>query len=171
MRIEFLVLRLIHILGGIFWLGSGAFTTFFLAPALARSGVNAGQVFGALQARKLFAILPGVAVLTILSGLRLIWIDSAGFDPRYFASATGAAFAIGGAAAVTAFLLSLLVTRPSNVRAGKLGASMATATEGERVRIAAGMTRLQRRASLAGSIAMVLLIFGAAGMAVARVLA
>ena len=72
MSTELVVLRLVHILGGIFWLGSGLFTTFFLIPALGRAGpAAAGPVMGALQQRRLFTVLPVVALLTILSGVRL----------------------------------------------------------------------------------------------------
>ena len=35
---EILVLRLVHVLGGMFWVGSGLFSTFFLLPALAGAG-------------------------------------------------------------------------------------------------------------------------------------
>src|SRR3979490_1807186 len=100
MTVEILLLRLIHIVGGIFWVGSGLFTSLFLVPALATSGANAGQVLAALPQRRLFTGLPLVAVLTIASGLRLMWIISAGFAPSYFASAQGQAFASSGVAAI-----------------------------------------------------------------------
>src|SRR5262245_3589663 len=112
MAAEILVLRFVHILGGIFWLGSGLLVSFFLVPSLANAGPVAGQVMGALQQRRLFTILPIVALLTILSGLRLIWIASAGFSASYFGTRTGMTFAIGGAAAILAFVLSLVVSRP-----------------------------------------------------------
>ena len=123
MTAEILVLRLVHILGGIFWVGSGLFTTFFLVPALASSGPSAGPVMTALQRRHLFTALPVSALLTILSGLRLMWIGSAGFAPAYFASASGGTLAASGAAAIVAFLLALLVARPAAVRAARLGAA------------------------------------------------
>ena len=34
MKAELLTLRVIHIVGGIFWVGSMLYTTFFLAPAV-----------------------------------------------------------------------------------------------------------------------------------------
>ncbi|MHB1312917.1 MAG: hypothetical protein ACYC3L_12950 [Gemmatimonadaceae bacterium] len=171
MHAELLLLRLIHILGGVFWLGSGVFTTLFLAPALATPGVNAGRVFAALQQRRLFTVVPLVAVLTIASGLRLIWIDSGGLDARYFASATGATLGGSGAAAMVAFFLSLAIARPSAARAGRLEASLATAPEASRAGLASEITALRRRGVVAGNIAMLLLIAGGAGMAVARYLA
>ncbi|MEP6495410.1 MAG: hypothetical protein ABJF01_22175 [bacterium] len=171
MPAELLVLRLIHVLGGMVWVGAGVFTTFFLAPALATPGINAGQVFAALQKRRLFTALPLVAVLTILSGLRLIWIDSGGLSSRYFASASGMTFGLSGVAAIGAFLLSLIVTRPTAVRAAKLGAAVASAPAAERPQLSADVARLRRMSALAGSAAMALILAGAAGMAVARYLA
>ena len=171
MSAELIILRLIHILGGIFWLGSGLFTTFFLIPALARIGpAGAGPVMGALQQRRLFTILPVVAVLTILSGIRLLQILSAGFAPAYMASRPGQTFLWSGVAAIGAFLLSLIVARPAAIRAGQLGASMANVPAEQRTAIGEEIDRLRRRSGRSSVIAMALLISAAGGMAVARYL-
>src|SRR5688572_21882948 len=93
MSSEILVLRIVHVLGAIFWLGSGLFTTFFLVPALVRLGpAAAGPVMGALQQGRLFTVLPVVALLTIASGARLLQIVSGGFSSAYFATPTGQTF-------------------------------------------------------------------------------
>jgi uncharacterized membrane protein len=169
---ELIVLRIIHVLGGIFWVGSALFTTFFLVPALGRLGpAAAGPVMGALQQRRLFTILPVVALLTIVSGVRLLQIMSAGFAAPYFASRMGQTFLWSGVAAVCAFLLSILVARPAAVRSGQLGASMATTPDADRAARSAEIEKLRRRTGLASMIAMVLLIGAATGMAVARYLA
>lgn len=171
MSTELLLLRLVHILGGIFWLGSGLFTTFFLIPALGRVGpAAAAPVMGALQQRRLFTVLPVVALLTILSGVRLFQIVSAGFQPTYISSRPGQTFLWSGIAAVIAFLLSLVVARPAAVRAGQLGAAIASLPEEKRAGQLAELERLRRRSALASIVAMVLLTGAAAGMAVARYL-
>src|SRR5688500_5509174 len=70
MNAELIVLRLIHIVGGVFWVGSALFTAFFLMPTLMQAGPSAaGPVMGGLQQRKLMVWLPVVAVLVMLSGL------------------------------------------------------------------------------------------------------
>ena len=171
MTAEILVLRLVHILGGIFWVGSGLFTTFFLVPALASSGPSAGPVMMALQRRHLFTALPVSALLTILSGLRLMWIGSAGFAPAYFASASGGTLAASGAAAIVAVQLARRVARPAAVRAARLGASLAGTPEGAgRAAVAGELAALQRRGGIATAVAVALLLLAAAGMAVARYL-
>ena len=171
MSAEIIVLRLVHILGGIFWVGSGLFTGFFLMPALASSGPTLGQVMAGLQQRRYFSVVPIVAVLTILSGLRLMWIDSAGFASAYFASASGRTFAASGAIAILAFALALLVVRPAGLRTLRLGASLGGMPEGaERAALAAQIAALQRRAAAASTAVVALLVLAAAGMAVARYL-
>jgi hypothetical protein len=46
MAAEVLVLRLVHILGGIAWVGFAAFNTYFLIPSLGEAGPAAGPVMG-----------------------------------------------------------------------------------------------------------------------------
>ena len=169
MKAELLTLRLIHILGGIFWVGSMIFTTFFLAPVIGSSPPMAGQVMAGLQKRRLFILLPVVALLTIASGLRLLSIASVGFSSAYFSTPTGRTFATSAVAATIAFLLSVFVSRPGFVRIGRLGASLSAAPdEGARKIIAAEMQRLTRRVAISNAFVVVLLLSAAAGMAIAR---
>ena len=170
MAAEIIVLRLVHILGGIFWVGSGLFTTFFLMPAIASSGPAAGPVMSALQQRRLFTVLPSVALATVLSGLRLIWIASDNFGPGYFQSRTGATYSIAAIASIIAFGLSLLVARPMAVRSTQIAARMAAAPEAERPALAAELARLRGRGATATTIGVTMLVLSAAGMAVARYL-
>jgi uncharacterized membrane protein len=170
MMIELLALRVIHILGGILWLGSALFMSLFLVPALTSPGVNGGQVFAALQKRRLFNVLPLVALLTIASGLRLMWITSGGYSAAYFATPTGRAFAASGAAAIVAFVLSLLVSRPTAVRSATIGASLASAPAEQRDGLTQELARLRRRGARATAAGGTLLVLGAAGMAMARYL-
>ena len=166
---EILVLRLVHILGGIFWVGSFMFTSFFLQPTLASSPGVAGQVMAGLQKRRLFIFLPVVALLTILSGIRLLWIVSVGFSDAYLATPTGRTISAGAGAAILAFLLSLLLVRPGFLKVGRLGATLATATdEAARQRISGEMQRISRRMAIANWIVAVLLLSAAASMAVGR---
>jgi uncharacterized membrane protein len=168
---ELIVLRLVHVVGGIFWVGSAILTTFFLMPALAGVGPSAAQVMAALQRRRLFTALPVAAVLTILSGLRLMWLTSGGLAPGYLSSARGGTYAASGAAAIGAFILALAVVRPAAVRAGELGAKLgATATPEERAQVTAELARLRQRSALLGTVVAWVLILSAAGMAVARYL-
>src|SRR5258705_9721047 len=125
MHAEILVLRLVHILSAILWVGSGLFTSFFLVPVLTASPAVMGQVVGGLTRRRLFLVLQIAAALTILSGLRLLAIDSAGFAGSYLATGTGRTFAISGLLAFIAAVVSFGGSGPGMVRSGGLAAAIA----------------------------------------------
>ena len=164
---ELIVLRLIHILGGILWLGSGLFTLFFLQPAMTKAGpAAAGPIIANLQQRRLYTVLPIIALLTILSGIRLMMIVSAG-NPQWFALPIGRTFSISGALAIISFLTAIIIGRPATVRLGKLASSPASDVANKEA-LAAEIRSLQKRATWATQAAIGLLILAAAGMAVAR---
>jgi hypothetical protein len=164
---ELIVLRLIHILGAILWLGSGLFTTFFLQPAMIKAGpAAAGPIVANLQQRRVFTILPIVALLTILSGIRLMMIVSAG-NPQWFGSPMGRTFSISGALGILSFLTTIIIARPATVRMGTLSQSPVPDGASKEAR-AAEIRALQKRAAWATHTAVGLLILAAAGMAVAR---
>ncbi len=170
MPVELVVLRLVHVLGGIAWVGFGAFSFLFLTPALGAAGPAAGPVMAALQQRKLFTVLPLLALATMLSGLRLMMITSDGFSAAYFASRSGSTYTAGAVAAVVGFLIALLVSRPSMVRVGALLGARPTAAPDEQRRIDGEVALLRRRGGVSGQVATLLLLASAAAMAVARYL-
>jgi hypothetical protein len=170
MTAEIIVLRLVHVVGGIFWVGAILFNSLFLIPAMAEAGPAAGAVMAGMQRRKVMSVLPLVALLTILAGARLMWIASAGSGGAYFQSTTGRTLATGALSGIAAFLLGVLVGRPSGMRAGQLGAAIAKASESERPALAAELAAVNRRAGLASKAVVVLLTIAASAMAVARYL-
>ena len=169
MHAELLVLRLIHILSGIFWIGSGLYTSFFLAPALASTPAVMGQVMAALKKRRAFTVQEIAAFLVLLSGLRLLMIDSAGFSGSYFATGTGRTFAIAGVFAILAGIFNFGVARPTMERAVAVGAALASAADpGEKTGLSQELDRLRKRGAIAGMLAVTCGILAASGMAVAR---
>jgi uncharacterized membrane protein len=166
---EIVALRLIHVLAGTFWVGSGLFTAFFLLPVLKESGPAAAQVMLGLQRRHMFSWLPISALLTMLSGARLMMIASNTFSSDYFRTPSGMTYAVSGVLAVVAFTLSLVVSRPGSAKVSNLS-SIAVSDEINRDRIRAEIAALQKRVAMSSSLAIMLLILAAAGMAIARYL-
>lgn len=168
MQVELIALRLIHVLGGVFWVGSALFMTFFLVPAMQKAGgATAGQIMAGLQQRRMMVITPIVAILTILSGLRMWWIVGGGM--HYFQHRSGHALAISGILAILAFIIGMAVARPAGIRIGQLARSMVS-DQGSKQLVADEIARLQRRATVSGYVVVTLLLLAAAGMAVARYL-
>src|SRR6476646_2792317 len=70
------LLRLVHILGGAFWLGCAVTLGFFVNPALLTGDVVSAQRLKPIMMRaKLGIFLPIAVLLTIASGLWLYRID------------------------------------------------------------------------------------------------
>jgi hypothetical protein len=164
-----MVVRLLHIVLGVFWVGAVAFIAFMLVPTIRESGPAGGAVMQRLMARGLNRWLMAAAILTFLSGLGLYWHDSAGFSSTtWLASGPGRTFGLG---AVLAFV-GIGIGMGVNSRAAKqLGVLMATIQGAGRPPSpdeAATLNRLQDRLAKGGVAAAVLLLLAAAAMAVAR---
>lgn len=170
MPLEILLLRLAHVLGGIFWAGGGIYGALFVTPALIAAGPAAAPIIADMQRRKLFTVLPVVAILTMLSGLRLLWIVSGGFGAAYFGTRQGLTYALAGGASIVAFLVALSVARPAGVRLGQLAATLEQLAPDARAATLATMATLKRRSALGSAVAIWLLAFAALGMSVARYL-
>lgn len=163
------VLRLVHVLAAIFWVGTGLFATFFLAPALGTVGPVGGQVMGALQKRGMFTALPVSALLTILSGIALLMMAASGSDGAYFRTDAGRAFSMSGGLAIAAFVFGMLVSRPATMRMAKLAGEVAAAADDtERTRLGAALAKARQGSQTANLVATIMIVLAAAGMAVAR---
>src|SRR5688572_5926505 len=96
MDIGLLILRLLHIFGGVFWVGMSAFT--LLAPVLNANKAEAEKALGRLFINsKLHIVFPIAALSTIVSGLLLFARGWSGTPAMWFG--------IGGGAAIIAFIL------------------------------------------------------------------
>ncbi len=170
MNAELLVLRLVHVLGGMLWVGFAAYNTFFLIPTFAEAGPAAAPIFGGLQKRKLFVFLPIIATLTILSGVRLLMIASGGFTGAFFQTRMGLAFTGGGAVGIIGFVIGLLLTRPSMDKAGTLMAQRASATPDGQREIDAKVAKLRSLGATSGLWSTLFILVAGIAMAVARYL-
>jgi uncharacterized membrane protein len=168
MTAEVIVLRLIHVLGGIIWVGGMTVMAIFVMPVLSGIGPAAGPVMAGLNQRKFPIAMPIIALLTILSGLRLLMIDSAGFQGAYFGTPVGRAFSIAGGLAILAFLFGIAVVRPVMMKSMALGQQLAGADAAQRAKVEAEMGALRKRGATANMIVFIMLLLAAIGMATAR---
>ncbi|MBX3172929.1 MAG: hypothetical protein KF709_00805 [Gemmatimonadaceae bacterium] len=170
MAAELLVLRSLHILAGVFWVGGGIYSTVFVMPSLAVAGPAAGPIMAELQRRKLFTVLPLAALITMLTGLRMLQIVSGGFDPAYFARPMGATYLVAAIASVIGFLLAMFISRPASVAAAQLAATIGGLEASAQAAARERLKGLQQRAAWATTGAVGLLVLATLGMAVARYL-
>lgn len=165
---ELLVLRLVHVVGGIFWVGGMMYASLFLGPALAQAGTASAPVMAALKQRRVFTWMPLVAMLTILAGLRLMMISSLGFQSAWFSSTSGMVYTGAALLSMVALVFGLAVTRPGMQRMSALAASIDSLPESERAAVKEQVGRLWRRSAMQQNAVTAMLILAAAGMAVAR---
>jgi uncharacterized membrane protein len=165
-----IVLRFAHVFFGTIWVGMMAFQVFFLGPALAQVGPDAGKLMGALAKLRMQLIMPILALITLVSGFWLFQRMSGGNMAALMATPMGKGFAIGGVVALLAFLFGMIAMRPMMMRSLKLMESLPSAPPDQRAAMSAELQQLRDRGTLFGKVVAVMLLFTLAAMAVARYL-
>lgn len=168
MSILVIILRLVHVVGGIIWVGGSVFASVFVGPALQEAGPDGAKVGAAMVRRGMMTFMPLVATATIISGLWLYWRDSGGFSAVYLATPIGMTFGLGGALALVMFVLGITIAMPAMRRAAALQQSLASLPESDRPAPMAEIGRLQARAGALARWAPRVLLVAAAAMGIAR---
>jgi uncharacterized membrane protein len=164
-----IILRLIHIAAGIFWVGAAVVFFLIIQPSAKELGPEGQKFMGHLGTRKkLPAILMASAVLTVLAGILLYAEVSDGFDVDWITSGPGIGFTVGGVAAIITVTLGLIATKPAADRMGALGQAIAADGGPPSPEQAAEMQRLQARLTSIGWVSLVLLVIAVVTMATAR---
>jgi hypothetical protein len=164
-----LVLRIVHVVGGVFWAGTMFFIVLLLEPSVRTVGPDGAKVMGALQARGFMTIMPTVALVTILSGFGLFWKILGAPGTAWVAWPHGAVLTGGGVAALAAFALGVGILRPATLAVGGIMRGVAEMPDGDEK--AAALQRVQalrQRSRTAARIIAVLLLIAVTTMAVAR---
>jgi len=119
-----LALRLIHIIGGVVWVGGALAMNFFIAPTLRATG-DAGKQFGGhLIAKTRFtSVMTGSAYATVIAGFWLYGIDSQWFTSAWQSSSAGIGFGIGAASALIGFITGIM-NGNNNRKMAQLGAQI-----------------------------------------------
>jgi uncharacterized membrane protein len=163
-----IVLRIVHIVGGVFWAGAILFVVHFLEPAVRDAGPDGARVMQALQKRRYLDVVPAVAALTVLSGFLLYWRTFGRFFPGAGASATEIALGLGALAALVGLVIGVTRLRPAALRLGALGVELAGAAPDRRSALEEEMGRVRLRLRRSGRAVAHLLGVAIVAMAVAR---
>jgi uncharacterized membrane protein len=166
---DLLVLRLIHILAGAFWLGAAVTMFLFLQPT-AQATAPEGQRFmlHLLRNRRFSEVVLLAASLTGAAGAILFWRDTNGLELASMTQPQGLGFTVGGIAGGVALVLFLFVGYPAGRRMIAIGGQLAgehrPPSEDEQRLLAAAQRILNR----VGATVLVLLVVSASAMATAR---
>ena len=110
---DLLLLRLIHIGAGAFWVGA-VFTFFlFVQPAAVAVGPEATKfTYQLLHHRRLPVVILASAAVTVLAGIWLLVITSNGLDPDQLFDESRLGYTVGGLVAILTFGLGGLYVFP-----------------------------------------------------------
>jgi uncharacterized membrane protein len=161
-----IALRLIHVVGGIVWVGSAVMLYKFVAPTV-NATQDAGQQFMRhLMSRTRFtAVMTSAAILTIVAGLILMGRDASA-GPTWIKSGPGIGYSIGGAFALVGFVCGMLVGM-TTAALSRLGSEIQDRPTTEQ---SAKLERLRKRLNIVNPINFYSLLIAAALMAIARYL-
>ena len=121
MDILVLILRLLHIIGGVFWVGGALAMNFFVAPTMRATGDAGKQFAGHLMGRTQFSqfmMYSGIA--SIIAGFILYGIDSNWFTSEWQSSGPGIGFSIGAVFALVGMATGIM-NGSNNRKMGSLG--------------------------------------------------
>lgn len=166
MDLYVIVLRILHIFGGVFWAGTTFLFTGYLGPAIMAAGPEGSKFLQALLNQTRFLkVISAASGVTVLSGLLLYWRASGGLRPAWMSTGTGLGLTLGGLAGLAAFAIALGVQNRAGRRLARLGrevqasGGIPTPEQGAQMQAAAGAIR---RGGQWSSIVLILSILGMA---------
>lgn len=167
MDLYLVVLRIVHIVAGAFWVGASVTFALFLEPTAVAVGPSSGSFMTHLTKAKRFPEVIGVVSLAnLVAGVLLYWEASSGFDGAWISSDVGLGFTVGAVSAIASWIIGFTVLRPGVSQIGPLSSAMAAGEAGAAQRF----ERLQHRLKRASVGNVGLVLFAAAVMASARYL-
>lgn len=98
------ILRVIHIVAGVIWVGAGILLSMYIEPAIEKMGGDGRKFMKTLYTQTPFdKLMPIVALSTTVAGLILYYFVSGGFSPDYMRSGQGIVLSIGALFGLLAF--------------------------------------------------------------------
>lgn len=119
-----LALRVIHIAGGVFWVGAALLMNFFVGPTLRATGDAGRQFAGHFMGRTKFTAAMNISVYaTLIAGFWLYGIDSQWFSSPWMRSGAGIGFGIGAGFGLVGFITGFM-NGANNRKLAALGAQI-----------------------------------------------
>jgi uncharacterized membrane protein len=166
-----IVFRIVHILGGVVWVGGLTMLVLYIQPSAKTLGPAAGPfVMELLARRKLPIFLLSAGAVTIVAGGFLYWRDwqAVGSLSDWLDTRFGATLTIGAGAALAGWLVGLFGVKPTVDRMLALAMQLASAGGPPPPDQAAALQALQLRSRRLAIIVLVLVVTGALAMSIAR---
>lgn len=163
-----LVLRLVHIVGGVFWAGAVWVFARFIEPTATAAGPEGGRFVQRLAGSGYTPAVMSAALSSVLAGLALLWIDSGGFQPAFMGSPFGVTVSVGALCALIAGVFGIGIAARNANRLKRAGAAIQGQAGGPTPAQLAEVAAIQGRLRFSGRITAAFLVGAVLCMAIAR---
>jgi hypothetical protein len=166
---DVLILRLIHIGAGTFWVGAVFTTAYFLQPTATALGPSAGPFQAHLIRNRRFALaVLTSAAITVAAGIWLLWITTNGLDPGVALDPSRLGFTVGGVAGILTFVFGASYVYPRTVRVAGIVAGVLAESRPPTPDEQAMLAELRGQLTRAGWVVVTGLAIAVAAMATGR---
>ena len=163
-----IILRTIHILSGVFWVGFAIFNIVFLQPTIRAIGAEGQKTFQYLMRQtKLMTTVYVAATLTTITGIIQYGYVSH-LQTAFLASGWGMVLTLGSVSGIIAWFIAIFMIRNLFNSIGKVGQEIQASSGAPDSELMAKMTGLVSKLGLVGKTALAVMIISTIGMAAAR---
>jgi hypothetical protein len=166
-----IILRLLHIVSGVLWVGSAFLFVGFIGPSAAEVGPSAGPLLhAAVKKRKVAKVITALGAITVLAGW-IMWfrdMNQSGSLGDWLGSDFGLVLTIGAILATIAFFEGAIGVGRNVERLVDLGDEVAASGGPPSAQQQSQLGRIGAELEKWGKIDLVLLLLSVAAMATAR---
>jgi uncharacterized membrane protein len=163
-----LVLRLLHVGGGVFWAGATFVFAGFIEPTAGAAGQDGARFLQRLAGGRYPVAMMVAGLTTVLAGIALLGIDSGGFQPAFMGSRLGVTLSIGGACGIGAAVVGIGLAARNAFRLKGVAAAIQAQKGGPSTEQLGQIAAIQGRLRLGGRLTAMLLGITVICMAIAR---
>lgn len=123
-----ILLRLVHIVAGVLWVGGAVIHTFFIEPTAKATAPESQKFIQYFMNRRHYSQFMGItSMLTVAAGAVLFWQASGGLQWSWLTSGPGIVYSLGAVHGIAVFILGMVMIKPRAERLGALGAAIGAA--------------------------------------------
>lgn len=168
MNLLMIVLRVIHIFSGVFWVGASFFNLGFLQPTVRATGSEGQKVMQHLSGHTRFTLTAyTAATLTLLSGWTMYW-NLFGFRLSILSTASGLVLTAGAVAGTIAWLIAIILVRGAMGQMQTLGGAIQAQGGAPTAEQASQLQAIGGRLTSMGQWAAIFMVIALLGMSTAQ---
>jgi hypothetical protein len=168
MNVLMIILRVVHVLSGIFWVGFAIFNLAFLQPTIRATGAEGQKTLQHLMRKtRLMTTVYVAATLTMLTGLIQLGIVS-NMQHSFINSGWGLIITLGSLSGIVAWFIAIHFIRSIFNKMGVVGMELQSSDGPPSHEKVIEMQGLVERLGKVGKTALVFMVISVIGMAAAR---